>query len=357
MRGAGGRTGGDVLGGREAVAAADEAPQAVRLYHCNFGAAPVRPPAGAAWRQAPRACPLHAACLTSMAARVAAQGSVDRHAPCRADTPWPRLWPSRRRLRPGPPAAPRADFYYMDAYSLPRFGPGAFLLLLQTLFARATGGRELQVLRHGKPNPPAYVCAAHKLQRQLGRPGAALRHIYAVGCVPGVRTQWCWHGGGPDRGGLRLGCSVSQWAGRAASAERGTCRGRASAVDTLARARAERGAGTTRPATCAAQTRRGGPGAACWCAQACSTAPATMRARPRPAAGKFWLACCSAPGVRTMPCVPCRAVTQSAAPGDPAHYVADDVRQAVGVIMAAEAERALQAPQGASHACVTSAGH
>jgi len=245
----------------------------------------------------------------------------------------------------------------MDAYSLPRFGPGAFLLLLQTLFARATGGRELQVLRHGKPNPPAYVCAAHKLQRQLGRPGAALRHIYAVGCVPGVRTQWCWHGGGPDRGGLRLGCSVSQWAGRAASAERGTCRGRASAVDTLARARAERGAGTTRPATCAAQTRRGGPGAACWCAQACSTAPATMRARPRPAAGKFWLACCSAPGVRTMPCVPCRAVTQSAAPGDPAHYVADDVRQAVGVIMAAEAERALQAPQGASHACVTSAGH
>jgi len=74
VRGAGGRTGGDVLGGREAVAAADEAPQAVRLYHCNFGAAPVRPPAGAAWRQAPRACPLHAACLTSMAARVAAQG-------------------------------------------------------------------------------------------------------------------------------------------------------------------------------------------------------------------------------------------------------------------------------------------
>ena len=136
---------------------------------------------------------------------------------------------------PGPTGgAPRADFYYMDAYSLPRFGPGAFLLLLQTLFARATGGRELEVLRHGKPNPPAYVCAAHKLQRQLGQPGAALRHIYAVGCAPGVRTQWCWRVSEPNRGGFRLGCCASPWAGRRASAERGTCCGRGSAVNTPA---------------------------------------------------------------------------------------------------------------------------
>ena len=75
-----------------------------------------------------------------------------------------------------------ADFYYMDAYSLPRFGPGAFLQLLELLYHRASG-RKLEVRRHGKPNAPAYVCAAHKLARQLGRPDAALQHIYAIGCV------------------------------------------------------------------------------------------------------------------------------------------------------------------------------
>ncbi len=70
----------------------------------------------------------------------------------------------------------------MDAYSLPRFGPGAFLQLLELLYHRASG-RELEVRRHGKPNAPAYVCAAHKLARQLGLPDAALQHIYAIGCV------------------------------------------------------------------------------------------------------------------------------------------------------------------------------
>ena len=69
----------------------------------------------------------------------------------------------------------------MDTYALPRFGPGAWLQLLEMLYARASG-RELRVLRHGKPNPPAYTCAAHKLARQLGAGARALQHIYAIGC-------------------------------------------------------------------------------------------------------------------------------------------------------------------------------
>lgn len=76
-----------------------------------------------------------------------------------------------------------ADFYYMDTYALPRFGPGAWLQLLEMLYARASG-RELRVLRHGKPNPPAYTCAAHKLARQLGPGARPLQHIYAIGCGP-----------------------------------------------------------------------------------------------------------------------------------------------------------------------------
>ena len=69
----------------------------------------------------------------------------------------------------------------MDTYALPRFGPGAWLQLLEMLYTRASG-RELRVLRHGKPNPPAYTCAAHKLARQLGAGARALQHIYAIGC-------------------------------------------------------------------------------------------------------------------------------------------------------------------------------
>jgi hypothetical protein len=71
-----GRTGGDVLGGPQAVAAAAEAPQAVRLYHCNFGAAP------GASRRAPPGSRLRASapCMqrapTPIAARVAARGSL-----------------------------------------------------------------------------------------------------------------------------------------------------------------------------------------------------------------------------------------------------------------------------------------
>ncbi|KAK9833554.1 hypothetical protein WJX81_005671 [Elliptochloris bilobata] len=123
------RTGGDVLGGRQAVAAAAKEPQAVRVYHCNF------------------------------------------------------------------------DFYYMDAYALPRFGPGAFLQLLEMLYARASG-RELEVLRHGKPNPPAYACAAHKLARQLCAGAGApqqLQHIYAIGDNPASDVRGANAAGGPWR--------------------------------------------------------------------------------------------------------------------------------------------------------------
>lgn len=85
------------------------------------------------------------------------------------------------------------DFTYAEHFHTARFGPGAFIQLLDVLFHESTG-RHIEIIRHGKPNKPAYGIAAKKLQAQLDAlakelPGGEqkshkLKHVYAVGDNP-----------------------------------------------------------------------------------------------------------------------------------------------------------------------------
>ncbi|KAL3149471.1 hypothetical protein ABBQ32_002255 [Trebouxia sp. C0010 RCD-2024] len=85
------------------------------------------------------------------------------------------------------------DFTYAEHFHTARFGPGAFIHLLDVLFHETTG-RHIEIIRHGKPNKPAYDIAAKKLQAQLDvlakkTPGSEnkshkLKHVYAVGDNP-----------------------------------------------------------------------------------------------------------------------------------------------------------------------------
>lgn len=85
------------------------------------------------------------------------------------------------------------DFTYAEIFHTARFGPGAFIKLLEVLFTETTG-RHLEVIRHGKPNKPAYNIATQKLQAQIDELAAQsanglsaphkLQHIYAVGDNP-----------------------------------------------------------------------------------------------------------------------------------------------------------------------------
>eukprot|EP00891_Asterochloris_glomerata_P004853 jgi/Astpho2/4853/fgenesh1_pg.00069_%23_10_t len=84
------------------------------------------------------------------------------------------------------------DFTYAEHFHTARFGPGAFIKLLELLFTESTG-RQLEIIKHGKPNKPAYGIATKKLQAQLdelakqsGREAAShtLKHIYAFGDNP-----------------------------------------------------------------------------------------------------------------------------------------------------------------------------
>ncbi|KAK9823437.1 hypothetical protein WJX72_002729 [[Myrmecia] bisecta] len=85
------------------------------------------------------------------------------------------------------------DFLYAEKFHTGRFGPGAFMQLLEHLFSEVTDGRRIEIIRHGKPNKPAYAVAAKKLQHQLDSLAAALpsdgsapqlQHIYAIGDNP-----------------------------------------------------------------------------------------------------------------------------------------------------------------------------
>ncbi|GMH39694.1 hypothetical protein BSKO_07592 [Bryopsis sp. KO-2023] len=82
------------------------------------------------------------------------------------------------------------DFTFVNHHPLPRFGPGAFIDLLGLLFSKSTGGRSLEIIKHGKPHRPTYNSALRKLLSQQtsenqGRTkeGGAGR-VYALGDNP-----------------------------------------------------------------------------------------------------------------------------------------------------------------------------
>lgn len=99
------------------------------------------------------------------------------------------------------------DFFFAAEHPLPRFGPGAFLTALRALYAAATGGRELQVIAHGKPHRPAYVVAEHKLARRAAALAAGagsgapppFKHIYAIGDNPASDVRGANGAGGAWR--------------------------------------------------------------------------------------------------------------------------------------------------------------
>lgn len=89
------------------------------------------------------------------------------------------------------------DFYFAAANAPPRFGPGAFLAALEALHAAADAAAgiaphvPLEIVRHGKPHPPAYEIAVRKLERlaasersSASPPAVALKHVYALGDNP-----------------------------------------------------------------------------------------------------------------------------------------------------------------------------
>ena len=98
------------------------------------------------------------------------------------------------------------DFYFAAANAPPRFGPGAFLAALEALHAAADAAAgasphvPLEIVRHGKPHPPAYEVAARKLERlAASSPARPLRHIYALGDNPASDVRGANAAGGPWR--------------------------------------------------------------------------------------------------------------------------------------------------------------
>jgi HAD superfamily hydrolase (TIGR01456 family) len=149
------------------------------------------------------------------------------------------------------------DFLFAAEHPVPRFGPGAFLEALKALYARATGGRALTVVAHGKPHRPAYTVAEHKLARRAAALMAAggggggggttaapppspppFRHIYAVGDNPASDVRGANGAGGAWRSVLvRSGV----WDGRGKDNDAGdpahfVCDDVGSAVDMILKA-------------------------------------------------------------------------------------------------------------------------
>ena len=107
------------------------------------------------------------------------------------------------------------DFYFAAANAPPRFGPGAFLAALEALHAAADAAAgitphvPLEIVRHGKPHPPAYEIAVRKLERLIASKkqqegsdspvSVSLKHVYALGDNPASDVRGANAAGGPWR--------------------------------------------------------------------------------------------------------------------------------------------------------------
>lgn len=123
------------------------------------------------------------------------------------------------------------DFYFAAANAPPRFGPGAFLAALEALHAAADAAAgvsphaPLEIVRHGKPHPPAYEIALRKLrflqqERNGGpdQPPPPLKHVYALGDNPASDVRGANAAGGPWRSVL---VRTGVWKGSRKNAETG----------------------------------------------------------------------------------------------------------------------------------------
>lgn len=87
-----------------------------------------------------------------------------------------------------------ADLFWSTTYHQPRLGQGAFQAALKGLWARVTGGKELQVTSFGKPFPETYRYAERVLNEHratvlgTGEEGKTsmtpLKRVYMVGDNP-----------------------------------------------------------------------------------------------------------------------------------------------------------------------------
>ncbi|NXG22292.1 HDHD5 hydrolase, partial [Grallaria varia] len=92
------------------------------------------------------------------------------------DVPYPHL----------PILACNMDLLWMAEAKMPRFGHGAFLLCLESIYKKMTG-RELRYeALIGKPSTVTYRYAEYLIQQQAGKQGwkAPIRRLYAVGDNP-----------------------------------------------------------------------------------------------------------------------------------------------------------------------------
>lgn len=92
--------------------------------------------------------------------------------------------------------ASNPDFLWQASYPNPRYGQGAFVDCLRTLWRRRSHGAELRVDEFGKPHPSQFSVAEQMLQQQLPA-GQKLQRIYMMGDNPAadIRGANIAHGG------------------------------------------------------------------------------------------------------------------------------------------------------------------